>query len=177
MELGELLPKLPGPAGYPSSPPCPSSQDLPVPAALPSLKYLPAPEELPPAAPDLPARTPDVEEAIPCTSPLLLPEHSPSARSPLQSGPYSCQDVYYRVDRCESLLETSSCRPTVARARRDAIKTVYSLLKEPELRKKCKEVGLGHKGDKHALVKRLNKLKLLYNLKGEGRGRGPTWCW
>ena len=36
LELGELLPKLPGPAGYPSSPPCPSSQDLPVPAALPS---------------------------------------------------------------------------------------------------------------------------------------------
>ena len=67
---------------------------------------------------------------------------------------------------CESLLETSSGRPTVARARKDAIKTVYSLLKEPELRKKCKEVGLGHKGDKHALVKRL-KLKLLYNLKGE----------
>ena len=55
----------------------------------------------------------------------------------------------------------------MARARRDAIKTVYSLLKEPELRKKCKEVGLGHKGDKHALVERLNKLKLLYNLKGE----------
>ena len=55
----------------------------------------------------------------------------------------------------------------MARARRDAIKTVYSLLKEPELRKKCKEVGLGHKGDKHALAKRLNKLKLLYNLKGE----------
>ena len=36
-----------------------------------------------------------------------------------------------------------------------------------ELRKKCKEVGLGHKGYKHALAKRLNKLKLLYNLKGE----------
>ena len=107
LELGELLPKLPGPAGYPSSPPCPSSQDLPVPAALPSLKYLPAPEELPPAAPDLPARTPDVEEAIPCTSPLMLPEHSPSARSPLQSGPYSCQDLYYRVDRY-------SCHPLIS---------------------------------------------------------------
>jgi hypothetical protein len=55
----------------------------------------------------------------------------------------------------------------VARARTDAIKPVYSLLKEPELRKKCKEVGLGHKGDKHALGKRPNKLKLQYNLKGE----------
>ena len=55
----------------------------------------------------------------------------------------------------------------MARARRDAIKTVYSLLKEPELRRKCKEVGLGHKGDTHALGKRLNKLKLLYNLEGE----------
>ena len=55
----------------------------------------------------------------------------------------------------------------MARARRDASKTVYSLLKEPELGKKCKEVGLGHKGDKHALAKRFNKLKLLYNLKGE----------
>ena len=68
---------------------------------------------------------------------------------------------------CESFLETSSGRPTVAQARRDAIKTAYSLLKEPELRKKCKKGGLGHKGDKHTLAKRLNKLKLLYNLKGE----------
>ena len=68
---------------------------------------------------------------------------------------------------CESLPETSSGRPTVARARKDAIKTVHSLLKESELRKKCIEVGLGHKGDKHALGKRLNKLKLQYNLKGK----------
>ena len=75
---------------------------------------------------------------------------------------------------CESLRETSSGRPSVAQARRDAIKTVYGRLKEPELRKKCKEVGLGHKGDKHALGKRLNKLKLLYNLKGEEARQRPN---
>ena len=28
-------------------------------------------------------------------------------------------------------------------------------------------MGLGHKGDKHTLARRLNKLKLLYNLRGE----------
>ena len=68
---------------------------------------------------------------------------------------------------CESLRETSSGRPSVAQARRDAIKTVYGRLKEPELKKKGKEVRLGHKGDKHTLARRLNKLKLLYNLRGE----------
>ena len=68
---------------------------------------------------------------------------------------------------CESLLEISSDRPTVTRGRKDAIKSVYCLLKEPDLRKKCNEVGLGHKGVKHALGKRLNKLKLQYNQKVE----------
>ena len=79
---------------------------------------------------------------------------------------------------CESLLETSSDRPTVARGRKDAIKTVYFLLKEPDLRKKCKEVGLGHKGVKHALGKKLNKLKQQYNQKvEEARPRPNMVLW
>ena len=42
-------------------------------------------------------------------------------------------------------------------------KLVYALLKETDLRKKCKEVGLNHKGDKNILIKRHKRFVLLYN--------------
>ena len=42
-------------------------------------------------------------------------------------------------------------------------KLVYSLLKENELKKKCKEFGLNPKGDRKLLTSRLQKYTLLYN--------------
>ena len=42
-------------------------------------------------------------------------------------------------------------------------KLVYSLLKETELKKKCKEFGLNPKGDRKLLESRLKKYTLLYN--------------
>ena len=46
-------------------------------------------------------------------------------------------------------------------------KVVYAILKEPDLRRRCRDVGLNSKGDKTALVKRLKKFTLLYNLERE----------
>ena len=42
-------------------------------------------------------------------------------------------------------------------------KLVFSLLKDTELRKKCKEFGLNSKGEKKLLISRLQKYTLLYN--------------
>merc|ERR1719215_2215025 len=42
-------------------------------------------------------------------------------------------------------------------------KLVYNLLKDTELRKKCKEFGVNSKGEKSLLIKRLQKYTLLFN--------------
>lgn len=42
-------------------------------------------------------------------------------------------------------------------------KLVYALMKDTQLKKTCKEVGLDVKGDRRALIKRHQKYTLLYN--------------
>ena len=42
-------------------------------------------------------------------------------------------------------------------------KLVYNILKDSDLRKKCKELGLNAKGDRRLLVKRHQKYCIIYN--------------
>ena len=42
-------------------------------------------------------------------------------------------------------------------------KFVYNLLKDAEMKKKCKEFGVNSKGEKSLLIKRLQKYTLLFN--------------
>ena len=53
--------------------------------------------------------------------------------------------------------------PSILRRPKALPKLVYALLKDTELRKKCKEFGLTSKGEKSLLTKRLQKYTLLYN--------------
>ena len=53
-------------------------------------------------------------------------------------------------------------------------KLVYALLKDSDLRKKCKEAGLNSKGDRNTLIKRHKRFSLLYNVEREAERPRPN---
>ena len=74
-----------------------------------------------------------------------------------------------RLEEHETECRASSCdprpQPTAPpqTARQPLPKLVLEILKEPELRKKCKEFGLNSKGDKAGLAGRIKRYRRLYN--------------
>ena len=64
----------------------------------------------------------------------------------------------------ETCLQHKQNPQTVQKPRPNPLpKLVYSLLKDKDLRSKCKEHGLNAKGEKSLLIARLKKYRLLYN--------------
>ena len=64
----------------------------------------------------------------------------------------------------ETCLQNKQNPQTVKKPRPNPLpKLVYSLLKDKDLRSKCKEHGLNAKGEKSLLIARLKKYRLLYN--------------
>ena len=73
-------------------------------------------------------------------------------------------------ERCASLQKSFTAPPPSKppqNSRPQLPKLVYALLKDSELRKKCKEAGLNWKGDKTTLTKRHKRFSLLYNVERE----------
>ena len=68
-------------------------------------------------------------------------------------------------EQCVRLKNSSTGPPSQKppNSRPQLPKLVYALLKESDLRKKCKEVGLNWKGDRNTLIKRHKRFVLLYN--------------
>ena len=68
-------------------------------------------------------------------------------------------------EQCVRLKSSSTAPPSPKppNLRPQLPKLVYALLKETDLKKKCKEVGLNFKGDKNILIKRHKRFVLLYN--------------
>ena len=79
-------------------------------------------------------------------------------------------------ERCASLQKSFTAPPPSkpGNSRPQLPKLVYALLKETELRKKCKEAGLNWKGDKNTLIKRHKRFSLLYNVEREAERPRPN---
>ena len=79
-------------------------------------------------------------------------------------------------EHCASLQKSFTAPPPSKplNSRPQLPKLVYNLLKETELRKKCKEAGLNWKGDKNTLIKRHRRFSLLYNVEREAERPRPN---
>ena len=79
-------------------------------------------------------------------------------------------------ERCANLQKSFTAPPPLKpiSSRPQLPKLVYALLKETELRKKCKESGLNWKGDKNTLFKRHKRFSLLYNVEREAERPRPN---
>ena len=79
-------------------------------------------------------------------------------------------------ERCAGLQKSFTAPPPLkpVSSRPQLPKLVYALLKETELRKKCKEAGLNWKGDKNTLIKRHRRFSLLYNVEREEERPRPN---
>ena len=79
-------------------------------------------------------------------------------------------------ERCAGLQKSFTAPPPLKpmSSRPQLPKLVYALLKETELRKKCKEAGLNWKGDKNTLIKRHRRFSLLYNVEREEERPRPN---
>ena len=87
----------------------------------------------------------------------------------------SLQHLPRHQQTCAALL-AAPAPPAPPPQRPQLPKLVYALLKEPELRRKLKELGLNTKGDKQVLVKRHKRFCLLYNVERDaGRHRADSW--
>eukprot|EP00092_Neocalanus_flemingeri_P018632 GFUD01020177.1.p1 GENE.GFUD01020177.1~~GFUD01020177.1.p1 ORF type:complete len:780 (+),score=229.16 GFUD01020177.1:45-2384(+) len=107
---------------------------------------------------------------------LLIPPTQPSssASQPTRTPCPVCQvsipdrTINLHVEKCLSTRKAPPpplIQPTKKRAALP--KLVYALLKDSELKKKCREFGLNPKGDRKGLIHRLQKYTLLYNTESQ----------
>ena len=94
---------------------------------------------------------------------LTQPNRTPC---PVCSVPIPDRAINQHVEKC---LSTRKAPPVVQPVKkRSALpKLVYALLKDKELKNKCKEFGLNPKGDRKSLTSRLQKYTLLYNTESQ----------
>jgi len=94
---------------------------------------------------------------------LTQPNRTPC---PVCSVPIPDKAINQHVEKC---LSTRKAPPVVQPVKkRSALpKLVYALLKDKELKNKCKEFGLNPKGDRKSLISRLQKYTLLYNTESQ----------
>ena len=95
---------------------------------------------------------------------LTHPNRTPC---PVCSVPIPNRAIDQHVEKC---LATRKAPPPVIKPvkKRSALpKLVYALLKDAELKKKCREFGLNQKGDRKSLINRLQKYTLLYNTESQ----------
>ena len=113
---------------------------------------------------------PEVQESGPEEADTIMRRNSSS--SGLSTAPCSICSVQVSTaflerhqEQCVRLRNSSTAPPSPKppNSRPQLPKLVYALLKDTDLRKKCKEVGLNHKGDKNILIKRHKRFVLLYN--------------
>ena len=113
---------------------------------------------------------PEVQESGPEEADTIRRRNSSS--SGLSTAPCSICSVQVSTaflerhqEQCVRLKNSSTAPPSQKppNSRPQLPKLVYALLKDTDLRKKCKEVGLNHKGDKNILIKRHKRFVLLYN--------------
>ena len=73
------------------------------------------------------------------------------------------KNFQFHVEQCQ---KSAKIKPAVQIPRKKPAplpNLVYSLMKEKDLRKKCREFGLESKGDKKDLIQRLQKFKYIFN--------------
>ena len=92
------------------------------------------------------------------------------------SVPIAPSHLEKHQEHCASLQKSFTAPPPSkpVNSRPQLPKLVYALLKETELRKKCKEAGLNWKGDKNTLTKRHKRFSLLYNVEREADRPRPN---
>ena len=112
---------------------------------------------------------PEVKESEPEEADLVRRRSSSSGQSTAPCSICSVQVSTAFLERHKEQcvrLTNSSTAPLSQKppnSRPQLPKLVYALLKDTDLRKKCKEVGLNFKGDKNSLIKRHKRFVLLYN--------------
>ena len=77
--------------------------------------------------------------------------------------PIPNRSVEMHVEKCLTMKKVPPPPIPVIKKRPTIPKLVYSLLKDNDLKKKCREFGLNPKGDRKGLINRLQKYTLLYN--------------
>jgi len=95
---------------------------------------------------------------------LTYPNRTPC---PVCNVPIPDRAIDQHVEKC---LSTRKAPPPITKPvkkRSTLPKLVYNLLKDGELKKKCKEFGLNQKGDRKSLINRLQKYTLLYNTESQ----------
>ena len=113
--------------------------------------------------------SPEVKDSGPEEADLVRRRSSSSGQSTVPCSICSVQVSTTFLERheeqCVRLKNSSTAPPSQKppNSRPQLPKLVYALLKESDLRKKCKEVGLNWKGDKNILIKRHKRFVLLYN--------------
>ena len=113
---------------------------------------------------------PEVQESGPEEADIIMRRNSSSSGQ--STAPCSICSVQVSTaflerhqEQCARLRNSSTAPPSPKppNSRPQLPKLVYALLKDTDLRKKCKEVGLNFKGDKNILIKRHKRFVLLYN--------------
>ena len=101
---------------------------------------------------------------------MLEPAPGGSQDSNTEAGRSSCPVCNVDIPRANLTKHVENClqakqKPQIVQKPRPnpLPKLVYSLLKDKDLRSKCKEHGLNAKGEKSLLIARLKKYRLLYN--------------
>ena len=129
-------------------------------------------ENVKPASSNISTPSPDIvcdnsSNQTPAPTPALAPAPAPAppvpcavCRVPIPSRRLEEHETECRASSCDPRPQPTASPQT---ARQPLPKLVLEILKEPELRKKCKEFGLNNKGDKAGLAGRIKRYRRLYN--------------